>query len=139
MLNTIIILLQKRKRRRLRLVENLPTPDLEPTFTCGSLSRNFFFSLRPTGTTSTGSTDKREFSRLWTQSRWLHFGENERYFFNILEKKNNFLTFNFLQNRPAMNYDKLSRSLRQYYKKGIMKKTERSQRLVYQFCHPYHL
>ena len=38
-----------------------------------------------------------------------------------------------------MNYDKLSRSLRQYYKKGIMKKTERSQRLVYQFCHPYHL
>ena len=32
-----------------------------------------------------------------------------------------------------MNYDKLSRSLRQYYKKGIMKKTERSQRLVYQF------
>ena len=45
----------------------------------------------------------------------------------------------FYQNRPAMNYDKLSRSLRQYYKKGIMKKTERSQRLVYQFCHPYHL
>jgi len=43
------------------------------------------------------------------------------------------------KNRPAMNYDKLSRSLRQYYKKGIMKKTERSQRLVYQFCHPYHL
>lgn len=41
------------------------------------------------------------------------------------------------KNRPAMNYDKLSRSLRQYYKKGIMRKTERSQRLVYQFCHPY--
>ncbi|XP_022258259.1 DNA-binding protein D-ETS-4-like isoform X3 [Limulus polyphemus] len=43
------------------------------------------------------------------------------------------------KNRPAMNYDKLSRSIRQYYKKGIMKKTERSQRLVYQFCHPYGL
>ena len=43
------------------------------------------------------------------------------------------------KNRPAMNYDKLSRSIRQYYKKGIMKKTERSQRLVYQFCHPYAL
>ena len=43
------------------------------------------------------------------------------------------------KNRPAMNYDKLSRSVRQYYKKGIMKKTERSQRLVYQFCHPYSL
>jgi len=41
------------------------------------------------------------------------------------------------KNRPAMNYDKLSRSIRQYYKKGIMKKTERSQRLVYQFCAPY--
>lgn len=41
------------------------------------------------------------------------------------------------KNRPAMNYDKLSRSIRQYYKKGIMKKTERSQRLVYQFCVPY--
>lgn len=39
--------------------------------------------------------------------------------------------------RPAMNYDKLSRSLRQYYKKKIMQKTERSQRLVYQFCPPY--
>lgn len=41
------------------------------------------------------------------------------------------------KNRPAMNYDKLSRSIRQYYKKGIMQKTERSQRLVYQFCTPY--
>ncbi|XP_035894216.1 DNA-binding protein D-ETS-4 isoform X1 [Anopheles stephensi] len=43
------------------------------------------------------------------------------------------------KNRPAMNYDKLSRSIRQYYKKGIMQKTERSQRLVYQFCSPYAL
>ncbi|XP_058058236.1 DNA-binding protein D-ETS-4 [Anopheles bellator] len=43
------------------------------------------------------------------------------------------------KNRPAMNYDKLSRSIRQYYKKGIMQKTERSQRLVYQFCAPYAL
>lgn len=41
------------------------------------------------------------------------------------------------KNRPLMNYDKLSRSLRQYYKKGIMRKTARSQRLVYQFCYPY--
>jgi len=43
------------------------------------------------------------------------------------------------KNRPAMNYDKLSRSIRQYYRKGIMRKTERSQRLVYQFVHPYGL
>ncbi|PVD33523.1 hypothetical protein C0Q70_04779 [Pomacea canaliculata] len=41
------------------------------------------------------------------------------------------------KNRPAMNYDKLSRSVRQYYKKGIIKKTEHSKRLVYQFCPPY--
>ncbi|XP_077994744.1 SAM pointed domain-containing Ets transcription factor-like isoform X2 [Glandiceps talaboti] len=40
------------------------------------------------------------------------------------------------KNRPNMNYDKLSRSIRQYYKKGIMKKTEKSQRLVYQFVNP---
>lgn len=41
------------------------------------------------------------------------------------------------KNKPKMNYDKLSRSIRQYYKKGIMKKTDRSQRLVYQFCAAY--
>ncbi|CAN0432827.1 unnamed protein product [Lampetra planeri] len=40
------------------------------------------------------------------------------------------------KNRPAMNYDKLSRSIRQYYKKGIIRKTEISQRLVYQFVKP---
>lgn len=38
------------------------------------------------------------------------------------------------KNRPAMNYDKMSRSIRQYYRKQIMKKTAKSQRLVYQFC-----
>lgn len=43
------------------------------------------------------------------------------------------------KNRPAMNYDKLSRSIRQYYKKGIIKKTEHSKRLVYQFCPQYML
>lgn len=41
------------------------------------------------------------------------------------------------KNRPAMNYDKLSRSIRQYYKKGIIKKTTHSKRLVYQFCQPF--
>ena len=41
------------------------------------------------------------------------------------------------KNRPAMNYDKLSRSVRQYYKKGIIKKTTQSKRLVYQFCPGY--
>ena len=28
------------------------------------------------------------------------------------------------KNRPAMNYDKLSRSLRYYYEKGIMQKVK---------------
>lgn len=37
------------------------------------------------------------------------------------------------KNRPAMNYDKLSRSIRQYYKKHIIRKTGQSKRLVYQF------
>ena len=41
------------------------------------------------------------------------------------------------KNRPAMNYDKLSRSIRQYYKKGIIKKTTHSKRLVYQFQPTY--
>ena len=36
-----------------------------------------------------------------------------------------------------MNYDKLSRSIRQYYKKGIIRKTNQSKRLVYQFCAQY--
>lgn len=40
------------------------------------------------------------------------------------------------KNRPAMNYDKLSRSIRQYYKKGIIRKPDVSQRLVYQFVKP---
>uniref|UniRef100_A0A915PHS8 Uncharacterized protein n=1 Tax=Meloidogyne floridensis TaxID=298350 RepID=A0A915PHS8_9BILA len=41
------------------------------------------------------------------------------------------------KNRAAMNYDKLSRSLRQYYKKGIIQKPEKKQRLVYKFLPPY--
>ncbi|KAF8353565.1 ets-4 [Pristionchus pacificus] len=43
------------------------------------------------------------------------------------------------KNRSAMNYDKLSRSLRQYYKKGIIQKPEKKQRLVYRFLPPYNL
>ncbi|VDK76651.1 unnamed protein product [Litomosoides sigmodontis] len=43
------------------------------------------------------------------------------------------------KNRAQMNYDKLSRSLRQYYKKGIIQKPEKKQRLVYKFLPPYNL
>jgi hypothetical protein len=42
------------------------------------------------------------------------------------------------KNRPMMNYDKLSRSIRQYYKHGIIKKpSNKSRRLVFQFCPQY--
>lgn len=41
-----------------------------------------------------------------------------------------------MKNRPAMNYDKLSRSLRYYYEKGIMQKVA-GERYVYKFvCEP---
>lgn len=43
------------------------------------------------------------------------------------------------KNRAQMNYDKLSRSLRQYYKKGIIQKPEKKQRLVYKFLPPYNM
>ena len=50
-----------------------------PTSTSGSLSRSCCCSPGPTGTTSTGSTGRRASSRLSTLSKWLHFGERERY------------------------------------------------------------
>jgi heme oxygenase len=34
------------------------------------------------------------------------------------------------KNRPAMNYDKLSRSLRYYYEKGIMQKVHNTITLI---------
>ena len=119
-----------------------------PTSICGSLSRSCCCSPGPTATTSTGLTDRRASSRLSILSKWQHSGERERYYRyyiqictlqSVIECVITYFFPFLIQNRPAMNYDKLSRSLRQYYKKGIMKKTERSQRLVYQFCHPYHL
>lgn len=71
-----------------------------------------------------------------TSIRWL---DRSRGVFKIEDSVSIARSWGSRKNRPAMNYDKLSRSIRQYYKKGIMKKTERSQRLVYQFCHPYNL
>ena len=69
----------------------------------------------------------------------IHWVDREQGIFKIVDSNRVATLWGKRKNRPAMNYDKLSRSLRQYYKKGIMKKTERTQRLVYQFCHPYHL
>merc|ERR1719219_1637457 len=70
---------------------------------------------------------------------FIHWIDRQKGIFKIVDSVKVATLWGKRKNRPAMNYDKLSRSLRQYYKKGIMKKTERSQRLVYQFCHPYHL
>jgi len=101
--------------------------------------------------TATGSTGRSTTSiHLWQfvkelllqpqlYSASIHWVDREAGIFKIVDSNRVATLWGKRKNRPAMNYDKLSRSLRQYYKKGIMKKTERTQRLVYQFCHPYHL
>ncbi|KAH9523561.1 DNA-binding protein D-ETS-4 [Bulinus truncatus] len=66
--------------------------------------------------------------------RWL---DRKAGIFKIEDSKKVATLWGTRKNRPAMNYDKLSRSVRQYYKKGIIKKTEQSKRLVYQFCAGY--
>lgn len=66
--------------------------------------------------------------------RWL---DRKAGVFKIEDSKKVATLWGTRKNRPAMNYDKLSRSVRQYYKKGIIKKTEQSKRLVYQFCPGY--
>lgn len=63
--------------------------------------------------------------------RWL---DREKGIFKIEDSVRVAKLWGERKNRPAMNYDKLSRSIRQYYKKGIIKKTSNSKRLVYQFC-----
>uniref|UniRef100_A0AAY5EBW7 SAM pointed domain-containing Ets transcription factor n=1 Tax=Electrophorus electricus TaxID=8005 RepID=A0AAY5EBW7_ELEEL len=65
--------------------------------------------------------------------RWLN---KEKGIFKIEDSAHVAKLWGIRKNRPAMNYDKLSRSIRQYYKKGIIKKPDVSQRLVYQFVHP---
>ncbi|XP_030623648.1 SAM pointed domain-containing Ets transcription factor-like [Chanos chanos] len=65
--------------------------------------------------------------------RWLN---KEKGIFKIEDSAHVAKLWGIRKNRPAMNYDKLSRSIRQYYKKGIIRKPEVSQRLVYQFVHP---
>lgn len=66
--------------------------------------------------------------------RWL---DRKSGVFKIEDSKKVASLWGARKNRPAMNYDKLSRSVRQYYKKGIIKKTEQSKRLVYQFCEAF--
>ncbi|XP_010889791.2 SAM pointed domain-containing Ets transcription factor isoform X2 [Esox lucius] len=65
--------------------------------------------------------------------RWMN---KEKGIFKIEDSTQVARLWGIRKNRPAMNYDKLSRSIRQYYKKGIIRKPDVSQRLVYQFVHP---
>ncbi|CAL1606566.1 unnamed protein product [Knipowitschia caucasica] len=65
--------------------------------------------------------------------RWLN---KEKGIFKIEDSAHVARLWGMRKNRPAMNYDKLSRSIRQYYKKGIIRKPEVSRRLVYQFVNP---
>ncbi|XP_077368723.1 SAM pointed domain-containing Ets transcription factor-like [Festucalex cinctus] len=69
-------------------------------------------------------------------SRCIRWINKEKGIFKIEDSAHVARLWGIRKNRPAMNYDKLSRSLRQYYKKGIIRKTDVSRRLVYQFVHP---
>lgn len=56
--------------------------------------------------------------------------------FKLIEPEEVARRWGLQKNRPAMNYDKLSRSLRYYYEKGIMQKVN-GERYVYRFvCDP---
>ncbi|XP_005002530.2 ETS translocation variant 4 isoform X3 [Cavia porcellus] len=56
--------------------------------------------------------------------------------FKLIEPEEVARLWGIQKNRPAMNYDKLSRSLRYYYEKGIMQKVA-GERYVYKFvCEP---
>jgi hypothetical protein len=66
--------------------------------------------------------------------RWVDRSEGT---FKIESSHNLARLWGLRKNRAAMNYDKLSRSLRQYYKKKIIQKPEKKQRLVYKFLPPY--
>ncbi|XP_012680261.1 SAM pointed domain-containing Ets transcription factor-like isoform X2 [Clupea harengus] len=69
-------------------------------------------------------------------SRYIRWQNKDKGIFKIEDSAQVARLWGQRKNRPAMNYDKLSRSIRQYYKKGIIRKPDMSQRLVYQFVHP---
>ncbi|KAM9350704.1 SAM pointed domain-containing Ets transcription factor-like isoform 2-T2 [Symphorus nematophorus] len=69
-------------------------------------------------------------------SRCIRWINKEKGIFKIEDSAHVAKLWGIRKNRPAMNYDKLSRSIRQYYKKGIIRKPDVSRRLVYQFVNP---
>ena len=66
---------------------------------------------------------------MWLSSNFILLG-----IFKIEDSQEVARLWGLRKNRPNMNYDKLSRSIRQYYKKNIIKKPKETSRLVYQFC-----
>lgn len=65
----------------------------------------------------------------------IEWADESQGIFRILNSEEVARFWGIRKNRPKMNYDKLSRSLRFYYKKGLLKKVP-GQRLVYQFTEP---
>ncbi|XP_078616774.1 uncharacterized protein LOC144885011 [Branchiostoma floridae x Branchiostoma japonicum] len=66
-------------------------------------------------------------------SRFIRWMDRGKGIFKIEDSVQVARLWGIRKSRPAMNYDKLSRSIRQYYKKGIIRKPDQAQRLVYQF------
>lgn len=58
--------------------------------------------------------------------------------FRLLDPEEVAVRWGKIKQRPSMNYDKLSRSLRYYYDKGIMEKVS-GERYVYRFTCPPNL
>ena len=65
----------------------------------------------------------------------IEWADESQGIFRILNSEEVARFWGIRKNRPKMNYDKLSRSLRFYYKKGLLRKVP-GQRLVYQFTDP---
>ena len=130
------------------MTSNLSSSILATTTTKNAPTSSTPSSSSPSSTTRATATSSSSHIHLWqflkelleqpqqfgSAIRWL---ERSKGVFKIEDSVRVAKLWGARKNRPMMNYDKLSRSIRQYYKKGIMKKTERSQRLVYQFCAPY--
>lgn len=53
--------------------------------------------------------------------------------FKLVEPEEVARRWGIQKNRPAMNYDKLSRSLRYYYEKGIMQKVAGKRFFLFEF------
>lgn len=126
-----------RSETQLRAARTTPTKSTGAATTASSQHIHlwqFLKELLLTAERQTATTADNKQPQPQQMIRWL---DREQGVFKIEDSQAVARLWGCRKNRPAMNYDKLSRSLRQYYKKGIMQKTERSQRLVYQFCHPY--